>query len=310
MHTPPSETSPSDFKIPLLIGVVGHRDLVSTEVADVRAVVARMLKSLRDDHPDVPLRLLCSMAAGADLLVADIAAELGLDIVALLPYARQLCREDLESELERKRFDRLCELSDVVELSLPEGANPRDIDHAGELRDRQLQRAGSLVARYSGVMIAIWNGLGTDHRAGTARAIEFRRLGVMPTDEPTIMPRDVLLSPRGDDLNFEVRCSRVSHPQPSGVTVLGYTGSHAKGGEAVPHTLTTTLQRLAAFNRDIDQFGGDIREKGRRLSQPSPSGYPRRWSTSTGCSRRPTGSPAITAAATSRRCAPATGCGR
>jgi hypothetical protein len=265
----------AQFKIPFMIGVVGHRDLVPDEIPKIRAAVVTLLRRLRDDHPDVPLQLLCSMAAGADLLVADVAAELGIGIVALLPYARRLCRNDLEVEANRLNFDRLCEMSDVVELSLPDDAKTGDIEREGELRDRQLQRAGSLIARYSGLMIAIWNGANTDHRAGTARAIQFRRMGVMPTDELVVSPRDVLLSPQDDDLNFEIRCSRVSNPTPAGVVVLGFTGADAKGGQEYPEQLRTTMERLAEFNRDVDEFGEVIARKGRRLSQPSAAPIPK-----------------------------------
>jgi hypothetical protein len=264
----------SQYKIPFLIGVVGHRDLVADEIPLIRAAVARLLERLHKENPDVPLRLLCSMAAGADLLVADVAAEIGIEIVALLPYARALCRKDLESEAERRNFDRLCDLSDVVELSVPDHAEAQDVERSNEARDRQLQRAGALIARYSGLMIAVWNGADTDFRAGTARAIEFRRRGVIPTGDPRVFPRDALLSPRGDDLNFEVRCSRLSQPSPAGVTVLGFTGSHSSGGEEIPRLLRTTFERLAEFNRDVDSFGTQIAGNGRRLSQPSPTPIP------------------------------------
>ena len=268
------EPSSSQYKIPFLIGVVGHRDLVAEEIPLIRAAAVRVLERLREENPDVPLRLLCSMAAGADLLVADVAAAIGIEIVALLPYTRALCRKDLESETERRNFDRLCDMSDVVELSLPDDANVRDVEPSSETRDRQLQRAGALIARYSGLMIAVWNGLNTDYRAGTARAIEFRRRGVIPSGDVRVFPRDALLSPQSDDLNFEVRCSRLSQPSPPGVTVLGFTGSHASGGEEIPPPLRTTFGRMAEFNRDVDSFSGQIAGEGRRLSQPSPTPIP------------------------------------
>jgi hypothetical protein len=264
----------SEFKIPFMVGVVGHRDLVPGEVPQIRAAVAKLLTRLRQDFPDVPLRLLCSMAAGADLLVAEAAAEIGIAIVALLPYARRLCREDLETEDDRTAFDRLCDMSDVVELSLPDGVSAGDVGRPGEVRDRQLQRAGSIIARYSGLMIAIWDGLNTDHRAGTARAIQFRREGVMPSGEFAVSPRDVLLSPQDDDLNFEIRCSRLSQPGRNEAAVLGFTGADSHGGEEYPRALCTTLERLAEFNRDVEEFGDDIARKGRRLSQPSPTPIP------------------------------------
>ncbi len=268
------EPSSSQYKIPFLIGVVGHPDRVAEEIPFFRAAVARVLERLREENPDVPLRLLCSMAAGADLLVADVAAAIGIEIVALLPYTRALCRNDLESEPERRNFDRLCDMSDVVELSLPDDPNVPDVESSSETRDRQLQRAGALIARYSGLMIAVWNGLDTDHRAGTARAIEFRRRGVIPSGDVQVLPRDALLSPQSDDLNFEVRCSRLSRPSPAGVTVLGFTGSQASGGEQIPRPLRTTFGRMAEFNRDVDSFSEQIAGKERRLSQPSPTPIP------------------------------------
>jgi hypothetical protein len=254
--------------------VVGHRDLRPEETAAIRAAVSKLMQRLRDDHPSVPLRLICSMAAGADLLVAQVAADLGILITALLPYPRRLCRDDLDTDEDKVRFDRLCDSSDVVELGLPPDANPADIEKPGELRDRQLQRAGAIIARYSGLMLAIWNGEDTSHRAGTARAMEFRRQGVMPSDEIVVSPRDVLLSPQDDDLNFEIRCGRLSQPGPSGVTVLGFTGTDAHGGEEYPPHLRTTLRRLAELNRDMEEFADDIAENGRRLSQPSPTPVP------------------------------------
>jgi len=270
-----SALDPADqFKIPFMIGVVGHRDLVAAEMPPIRAAVNDMLRRIRDDNPDVPLRLLCSMAAGADLLVAEAAADLGIPIIAVLPYARRLCRDDLDTKKDGATFDRLCDMSDVVELSLPDDAKPGDIEWPGELRDRQLQRAGCIIARYSGLMIAIWNGVSTDHRAGTSRAIQFRHQGVMPTGELEVSPRDVLLSPQDDDLNFEIRCSRVSQPDPAGVVVRGFVGAESHGGQEYPRGLRTTLESIAEFNRDVERFSDEISREGRRLSQPSPTPIP------------------------------------
>jgi hypothetical protein len=262
------------FKIPFMIGVVGHRDLVAQEIPQIRAAVIELLERLCAENPDVPIRLLCSMSAGADLLVAEVAAEIGIDIIALLPYSRRLCRAALTTEKDGATFDRLCDMSEVIELNLVGGAKVADVELEAVHRERQLQRAGSLIAHYSGLMIAIWDGVYTDHRAGTARAIRFRRQGVMPTDEIAAAPHDVLISPQGDDLNYEIRCSRISNPKSTGVAVVGFVGSDSSGGREFPKQLRTTLARLAEFNRDIDEFGGEIARSGKRLSQPSPTPIP------------------------------------
>ena len=63
MIAPPSHPA-AQFKIPFMIGVVGHRDLVADEIPTIGTAVVTLLQRLRDDNPDVPLQLLCSMAAG------------------------------------------------------------------------------------------------------------------------------------------------------------------------------------------------------------------------------------------------------
>ena len=90
-------------------------------------------------------------------------------------------------------------------------------------------------------MIAIWDGLNTEHRAGTARAIQFRREGVMPTGEIAVSPRDALLSPQDDDLNFEIRCARLSHPNGAEVEVAVH-GLHRARTVAVEKSTSSSLQ--------------------------------------------------------------------
>jgi hypothetical protein len=75
-------------------------------------------------------------------------------------------------------------------------------------------------------------------------------------------------------LNFEIRCGRVSDPNPGGVEVLGFTSSESLGGEEYPRQLLTTLKRIAEFNFDVEGFGDVIALKGRRLSQPSATPIP------------------------------------
>jgi hypothetical protein len=102
-----SGTDSTPFQIPLLVGITGHRDLVPAQLADIRLALTTLFTALRHAYPDVGIELLSSMADGADLLAADVARELDLKIVALLPYAEAQCRADLESDAARATFDRV-----------------------------------------------------------------------------------------------------------------------------------------------------------------------------------------------------------
>jgi hypothetical protein len=262
------------FKIPFLIGVVGHRDLVESQLPEIRTALMTQLLRLKTAHPGVPLKLLCSMADGADLLTAQIAVELEISTIALLPYARTICRADLITEAARAQFDAICERSEIVELSLPSSVDEAQLLDSKDLRDGQLQHAAALIARYSGLLLVIWDGLGTNHRAGTARTVELRRMGNISADELTSVPYGALLSAHGDDVNFEIRCARLSTGSHGRVQVLGFTGSQIPRSDDCPRVLQTTLIRIAEFNREIDEFGAQIAREGRRLSQPSPYEIP------------------------------------
>ncbi|MGH8135136.1 MAG: hypothetical protein ACRER4_02215, partial [Steroidobacteraceae bacterium] len=72
-----SETS----GIPLLVGVVGHRDLVPRELPAIRDATVQLLRTLKEAQPDVRIHLLSAQAEGADLVVADVAQELGIGII-------------------------------------------------------------------------------------------------------------------------------------------------------------------------------------------------------------------------------------
>lgn len=267
------------YKIPFLIGVVGHRDLVATEIPAIRAAVEKMLRRVCQEYPDVIPTVLTSMADGADLIVADVAAELNIPIVAVLPMSHDQCRAELESDEARATFDRIYARCERLEVALPEnGATATHQPSAEERRDLLFQRAGALVARYSALLITIWDGQDTAHTAGTARVVEYRRLGMQPADDEVTLPVHLLLSAQDNDLMFEIRCSRRSRTSAAldAPRVPGFVGSGAKGGEAIPESLDTVLKRISEFNRDVQEFGDKIETRAHRLSLPSPYPMPER----------------------------------
>ncbi len=83
--------SADQYKIPFMIGVVGHRDVTADEVPQIRAAITQLLRPLRDNNPDVPQRLLCSMAAGA--LARSVSRRRSGNLLARSPCGRLLSCE-------------------------------------------------------------------------------------------------------------------------------------------------------------------------------------------------------------------------
>ena len=276
----PAANNAEQFKIPFLVGVTGHRDLLPVEVPAIRAAVEELLRALCAAAPEVQIVVLSSMAEGADLLVADVACELGLQLMALLPYSAARCRADLVSDAGRASFDRVLVNAERLELPLPDGVSEQTLASDSGVRDRQYQSAGAVVARYSSLLIAIWDGQETEHAAGTARVVDYRRRGVSGDDLPRPPRLDLLLGAADNDLSYEIRCSRLrpaaEHGE-RGIQVLGFTSNEQRQGavsNGLPSALLTLLKRTGDFNRDVDQYGGQIARHGRRLQTAMPYATP------------------------------------
>lgn len=279
MTDPNADETADHFTIPFLVGVAGHRDLLPEEVPAIRAAIDRLLRTLGDGHPDVAIQLLSPMAEGADLLVADAASTLGLDVIALLPYGAAQVRADLDTDASRAVFDRVMERAQVLEVPLPATVDKVQLAAPGDIRDRQYLLAGALVARCSSLLITIWDGRDTDHLAGTARVVESRRQG-LSTGNDGGPAAGQLLSAGDNDWIYDIRCSRRSaEPVPGGggVAVPGFISGGRQHGSierGLPGELQMLLEGTAGFNRDVAAYRDEISASGQRLAPASPYSVP------------------------------------
>jgi hypothetical protein len=244
------------YRIPFVVGVTGHRDPLPSQVPSIRAALKTLLQRLKDAQADVRIQVLCSMADGADLLIAEVALELDIDVLALLTFPEDVCRSDLLSDAARASFDHVMARAQRLELPLPPGLTREAllVSTAAPGRDPQYQRAGLLLARYCSLLIAVWDGKPTTHVAGSARVVEFRRHG---SRGPGIT--DVLLESADNDLLFEIHCARASDSaavaaQPA-ISIAGFSGEevdeeHRGDIFSLPAVLQRLLASTAEFNRD------------------------------------------------------------
>jgi hypothetical protein len=74
----------------LVIGITGHRNLRIEELPSLRKKVESFFAGLKLRFPHLRLRLLTSLASGSDQLVAQIAIDLNIEVIAPLPIATNL----------------------------------------------------------------------------------------------------------------------------------------------------------------------------------------------------------------------------
>jgi hypothetical protein len=145
------------------IGVTGHRKLA--DVAAVEAGLDAALAAIEARFPEEPLQILSSLAEGADRLVARrVLARPGARLIAVLPLPKLDYMTDFDSQDSREEFLALLDEAETV-IEMP----------ARDSREEAYEQAGRYVVEHSDVLLALWDGLPTRGRGGTAEIIDWAR---------------------------------------------------------------------------------------------------------------------------------------
>ncbi len=155
-------------KIPVIVGVTGHRDLREQDIAKLKESVRCELESLRKGCPHSRIVVMTSLAAGADQLCAEVALEMGLEIITVLPMETGEYEKDF-SGADAEKLHALMEKSSKVFVA-PHSEPFRDS------RDYLYRQAGIYVAEHCHVLMALWDGAAaTPGGCGTASIVEYKR---------------------------------------------------------------------------------------------------------------------------------------
>lgn len=142
-------------RLPLLIGVTGHRDLPVWAREDVARSVRSVLQAAQKDYGgEMPVAVVTSLAKGADQLVAEIALELGLGVRAILPVSKE--RLEVDDAVAHASLQRILDdpRTEAVDLS-----GFRELEEAlrgpGNTDQLRYEQAGLMVARHSHILLAL-----------------------------------------------------------------------------------------------------------------------------------------------------------
>jgi hypothetical protein len=203
------------YRLPLVIGATGHRDLRDGNIKALEDEVAEAIKRLKSEYlhndPETPIIVLSSLAEGGDRLIARVAMGLGAELIAPLPMEENEYRRDfLDPKLWVKpdaviEFDRLKELAVAKPVMRFAEGNTRE--NVGEEARRALQyrEVGLFIVRHCHVLIALWNGEDSKAVGGTAEVVRFKRDGIplevtqsarASLDAPEIGPVIHVVTPR------------------------------------------------------------------------------------------------------------------
>ena len=239
-------------RIPLLVGVTGHRDLRDEDLPQLRKIVSGILAGLKASYPSSPIILLSSLAEGADRLVAHAAVDMGMSLIVPLPMAEAEYRKDFATEASQKIFSDLLTHAEMVFVStgLPE-VQPEP----SQANDRSwlYARAGHFIVKQCHVLLALWDGNPAEKTGGTSQIVRLKREG-LPYQHRAAWAD---LDPPETGTVFHIVTPRQANPNPPGAFEVRKSYADISGVEESNQAkagaqFLASLARTDAFNRDVE----------------------------------------------------------
>jgi len=179
-----------DGRLPIVIGVTGHRHLRAADLPKHREHVCELFTELRRRYPSTPLRIVTALAEGADRLVAEVALEGGHELLVPLPLEPKDYEHDFPGST--------AEFHSILQRIPPQWVFvlPRDADSDPEQPTPQHQReklyraVGMFIAQQSHLLLALWDGRQADSTAGTAAVVRMKLDGPSGMPEAGLRPLD------------------------------------------------------------------------------------------------------------------------
>ena len=235
----------SDGRIPVVIGVTGHRNIKSGDREALKASVKDVLGKISAGCRNSEVVVMTALAEGADMLCAETALEAGLKIITVLPMPLDDYAGDFApgSEARDALYDLAAKSSEMFV------APQCEKEKAG--RDYLYRQAGIYIAKHSHVLLSLWDGKpGDPDGCGTAAVTEIKlrsRYGegaggqLHPSDGIAIQ----IYTPREGD----------------------FTGYEHTAGEVVIHGDSAALEKIL---RDTDDYNADCRVIQGSETSPDP----------------------------------------
>jgi hypothetical protein len=289
-NTGKSSESRPVLPLPLVIGVSGHRDLREEDQKPLKAHVGQVFTELRNRYPSTPLVLLSGLAEGGDRLVAEVALEKGVGLIAPLPFPKALYEEDFQTQASRDEFNQLLQRAEYwFELPLLKDAPEEEVRQTDLARDEQYAQLGAYLVLHSQILIALWDGVSTNQVGGTSQVVEFCLEGVPKSYAPSHSPLD---EPEGSML-YHIVTPRVINPTPVGKPFAlhklasaskahedvfseqngsgqepgstsdrpGKKQKHEKSHDTPQQRFDDVLESLNTFNSDVISLGSQLAQK-------------------------------------------------
>lgn len=182
--------SPLDGQVPITIGVTGHRNIHADAIEHISEQLKQLFSHFKQQFPETPLLLLSPLAEGADQLVAQIALEMQLDIIAVLPMEKSEYQKDFANSAINS--DENTAIKQSFNDLLGKAAYSKTLTDFDPIEHRDLCYAnvGKWIVDQSDIVIALWDGNLETLTGGTGEVVNYALSGDFPCLEQQIESKD------------------------------------------------------------------------------------------------------------------------
>lgn len=245
--------------VPLLIGVIGHRDPQPSAIPHILKRFDLLLQQIIQACPSTPIWMLNGLAEGMDMIAAEIflrrvrlaiggnnnvEERVSFDkLVAVLPKNRNEYLEDFDRNEAQQRVRQLLQVSSFI----VEPSNTPELRHdfgntPSEPECYAIQ--GDFIAKYSYFLFAFFNGVDNRYMGGTGHTLAIHRGEI----HPLFRSIDEILDSREYGESIVIATPRISLQARRITTQL----NHSDAGFS--DRAMATIQFLDSLNRPLDNL--------------------------------------------------------
>jgi len=152
-------------KIPVIFAVTGHRDICKKAIPQIKKILKNTFESFQKKYPHTPMILISALAEGADMLVAEVAIECGVELHIMLPYQEEVYLKSFKDSENIKIFNKLKSKASKIEVI-------SNIDKYSA--EKAYEMLGKKLADLSTILIALWDGKYSGEKGGTSEVIKYK----------------------------------------------------------------------------------------------------------------------------------------
>lgn len=170
-------------RIPVVIGVTGHRNIDERDKDELKREVAAALSEIRSacsggsGEGNTPVIMLNAFAQGADMLCAEVAFGMGIAVYAILPCSEEKYIKSFTDAEDAEKLRSYLAKSERVMVApdLEKNAAWLGSEFKMGADDYEYRQAGIYIAEHCHVLLALWDGCPPEKQfgCGTVEVINF-----------------------------------------------------------------------------------------------------------------------------------------